>query len=310
MNWLKRNPLLGGVLLVGGLALAAEGWLGQAARRQAAQAVADLEQKIQQRDSLARQTPALSAANEQAIAQDLAQTSQVLAGLRAALPSREGKTPASPPPAKPIDAFFDIAAFVEKNRTLATRAQVVFKPDERFGFATHANEGPEAELVPAVFRQRLAAQFLVETLLEAHPRALLGVQRERPLTAAQRAQRNQPGQTGVPAAVSAAGGAAEDFFDYAAQSSLRLPGRIESEAFRLEFTGQTPALRAFLNSLASSPQPVIVRRVEVERLTAETASTAPAAAGAPVPLVSRNLSKFAVVVECVELLPMPEPSTP
>lgn len=309
MNWLKRNPLLGGVLLVGGLALAAEGWLGQTARRQAAQAVTNLAQKQQQRDSLARQTLALSAANEQAIAQDLVQTSQMLAGLRAALHSREGKTPASPPPVSPIDAYFDLAAFVEKTRALAARAQVVLKPDERFGFATHASAGPEAELVAAVFRQRLAAQFLVEALLEARPRALLGVQRERPMTAAQRTQRNRPGQTGIPAAASPGGGGAVDFFDYDAQSSLRLPGRIESEAFRLEFTGQTPALRAFLNSLASSPQPVIVRRVEVERLTAETPSTASLPAGAPVPLVSQNLSKFAVVVECVELLPVPEPAT-
>lgn len=310
MNWLKRNFLPGGVLLVSGFALAAGGWLGQTARRQAAQAVANLGQKQQERDSLARQTLALSTANEQAIAQDLVQTSRVLAGLRAALQNREGETPASPPPAKPIDAYFDLAAFVEKTRALAARAQVVLKPDERFGFATHANAGPEAELVPAVFRQRLTVQFLVEALLEAHPRAVLGVQRERPLTAAQRAQRNQPGQTRVPAAASAAGGAPEDFFDHGAQISLRLPGRIESEAFRLEFTGRTPALRAFLNSLASSPQPVVVRRVEVERLAAEAPSAVNLPAGAPVPLVSQNLSKFAVVVECVELLPLPEPSTP
>ena len=89
-----------------------------------------------------------------------------------------------------------------------------------------------------------------------------------------------------------------------------MPGRVESEAFRLEFTGQTAVLRAFLNSLAALPRPVIVRRVEVEPLTAESgASTAPVA-GAPVPLVAQNLSKFAVVVECVELLPAPERSAP
>jgi hypothetical protein len=186
----------------------------------------------------------------------------------------------------------------------------MIKPDERFGFAAHSNEGPEAELVPAVFRQRLAAQFLVEALLEAHPRTLVGVQRERPLTAAQRAQRNQPAQAGAPVPSAAAGGsAAADFFEFDSLNSLRVPGRVESEAFRFEFTGQTPALRAFLNSIATLPLPVIVRRVEVEPLAVETAASAPAA-GAPVPLVTQNLSKFAVVVECVELLPAPERSTP
>jgi hypothetical protein len=77
---------------------------------------------------------------------------------------------------------------------------------------------------------------------------------------------------------------------------------VESEVFRLEFSGQTPALRAFLGSLATLPLPVVVRRVEVEPL-ADEAATAAVAPDAPVPLVPQNLSKFAVVVECVELLP-------
>lgn len=312
MNRSKGNFLLGSVLLLCGLALAAEGWLWREARQQAARTLAGLELKKQERDWLARQSPALSAANEQAVAQDLTQAAKVLAGLRAALQGRDTKTPAGPPPTKPIDAYFDIAAFVEKTRTLAARAQVTIKPDERFGFAAHANEGPETELMPAVYRQRLVAQYLVETLLESHPRALLSVQRERPLTAAQRAQRNQPGPTRGSAGVAPAsgGGLAADYFAFDAQSSLRLPGRIESEAFRFEFTGQTPALRTFLNGLASGPMPAIVRRVEVERLTAEASASATLVTGAPVPLVAQNLSKFAVVVECVELLSAPETSTP
>lgn len=309
MSWLKRNPVLGAVLVLAVLALAAEAWYLQRAREQAAQALAGLEQKQQERDWLARQSPALSEANEQAIAQDLVHAARTLAGLRSALQPREGRLPAPAVPAKPIDAFFDLAAFVEKTRALAARAQVMIKPEERFGFATHSNEGPAEELVPAVFRQRWAAQHLVEALLEARPRVLVGVQRERPLTVGQRAQRNQPGQPGT-AAANPAAGATADFFDFDGANSLRVPGRVESEAFRLEFTGQTQALRAFLNSLAALPRPVIVRRVEVEPLTTESAAAAAPAAGAPVPLVTQNLSKFAVVVECVELLPAPERSAP
>ncbi|HQY05145.1 MAG TPA: hypothetical protein PLQ52_03695 [Lacunisphaera sp.] len=66
MSWLKRHPLLGAVLACGVLALAAEAWFLRQARQQAARAVAGLEQKIQERDWLARQAPAPSAASEQA----------------------------------------------------------------------------------------------------------------------------------------------------------------------------------------------------------------------------------------------------
>jgi len=312
MNWLKRNPLLGAVLPACTLALAAEGWLLAQARQQAAQALAGLQQKQEERAWLGRQSPALSEANEQAIVRDLAQAVQVRADLRLALQGRDPKILATPPPAKPIEAYFDIAAFVEKMRATAARARVMIKPGERFGFASHANEGPEADLVPAVFRQRLVTQYLVEALLEARPRLLVSVQRERPLTAAQRDLRNQPGQAKAtaPAAPNGAGGVAADFFEFDAPSSLRVPGGVESEAFRLEFTGHTPALRAFLNSLAALPLRVIVRRVEVEPLLGETVSPAAPAAGAAVPLVTQSLSKFAVIVECVELLAASERSNP
>lgn len=311
MNWLKRNPVLGSILLVCAVAVAAEAWLLQQSRQRAARAVATLAQKRQERDWLARQTPAPSEANQQVIAQELAQAGKTLAELRA------GLQPAAPPssspsaPAKSIDAYFDIAAFVEETRNLAGRAQVMIKPDERFGFSAHMNEGPETDLVPAVFRQRVAAKRLVDALLEARPRVLVAVQRERPQTEAQRAQRNQAGPAAAPAeSAPALVGATGDFFDFSGRNSLRVPGRVESEAFRLEFTGQTPALRAFLNSLANFPLPVVVRRVEVEPLVAENVATTAPVAGAPVPLVTQNLSKFAVIVECVELLAATERSAP
>ncbi len=291
MNWFKRNSVLGTGLLLGVSAVAAEGWFLQEARRQATQALAGLAQKTQERDWLARQSPALSEANEQAIEQDLAQAGQVLAALRVALQGRQGKPP--DPPLKPIDAYFDIAAFVEKTRALATRAQVTIKPDERFGFATYAHEGPVAELVTAVFRQRMVAQYLVEALLESRPRALLGVQRERPRPADQREQD--------------VGTEARDFGDFESVASFSSPGHVAGEIFRLEFTGQTPALRAFLNNLAALPQPVIVRSVAVEPLST---GESPDLSATPVALVAGNCSKFSVVVESVELPRAGEGSVP
>ncbi len=292
------------MLLLAVAALATEAWLLQRERLQARHAVASLAQKKQERDRLARQSPALSEENEQAIGRDLAGAEKMLGAWQAALQGRDAQLLAVDPPDKSIDAYFDIAAFVEKTRALAVRAQVTHKPDEHFGFATHASEGPGTELAPAVFRQRIVLQYLVETLIEARPLAVLTVQRERPLTLAQRNQRNHlapPGTNGT--ATDGHSGQPGDFFDFDKHISLRVPGLVDSEAYRLEFTGQTRAVRAFLNSLASFRLPIVVRSVEAEPLSAITSALDPAsppASGAPVPLVAQNLSRFAVVVEFIE----------
>ncbi len=275
-----------------------EGWLLQQSRLASARTLLALEQKKQERDWLARQSPALSGENETAIVADVAAAGRVRAELRTALQGRDGSLFAPPPPAKSIDAFFELANFVEKLRTRAAQAQVVLKADERFGFAAHANEGPVADQIAAVHRQRLATQYLVETLLESRPLMLLSVRRELPTADGVRDQRNR----------------ADDFFEMDRSLSLRQAGQVETAAFRLEFTGQTATLRSFLNSLATFRQPVVVRSVEVEPLANEVTSrggpTAPLAAGAPVPLVRQSLSKFAVTVEFVLLAGNPVSAAP
>lgn len=312
MDWFRRHPLSGAVLLMLVAALALEGWLWSHHRRQSLRALAALAQKRQERDRLAQQSPAPDGDNEQAIARELAETRQVLATLRAALQGGAGGSP-PPPPARGLDLYFDLATFVERTRALAARARVAVNPDERFGFASHASEGPEADLVPAVSRQGVSVQHLVEALIEARPRALLAVQREHPQTAAQRARRHQPVPADAIPAVSA-GGQASDFFEFDPTLSVRVPGLVDSDAFRVEFTGQTTALRTFINALASFRLPVIVRRVEVEPLAAGVVHVDPAGPASPavmpVPLVAGSLSKFAVVVEFVQLVPAPETLAP
>ncbi len=327
MDWFKRNPILSAVLLLMVAGVGTEIWLLQKARLDAQRAQSALEQKKQERDWLARQSPAPSVENQQAIEGELAAAQKTVAELRAALKGRDADWLATPVPAKSIDAYFDIAAFVEKMRAQAARSRVAVKPDERFGFATHSNEGPEPDLLPAVFRQRIVMQRLLDDLLAARPRALLSVQREHPLTAAQRTARQSPpaatgeNQNTTPTQPPAPrkGDVPADFFEPDARLSLRQPGVMGTEAFRLEFTGQTPALRAFLNSLAIFKVPLIVRSVTVESLSVETPiseatdTPEPAASAvtpAPVPLVAQNLSKFTVVVEYVELISAPAPQAP
>lgn len=299
MEGFRQNSRFGVLLLLSVAALGLEGWFWARHRGQARRALVALERKVRERDGLVRQSPALSVENEQAIARDLAGTRKVLAALRAALQDGEGGTPAAPP-GQAVDLFFDLAAFVEKMRVLAARARVALKPDERFGFAAHAHEGPGTGLVPAVFRQRVAAQRVLEALIEARPHSLLAVQRERPPAAAQRSGRN-PAPASAEAA--ATGGRSDDFFDFDPALAARVPGQVDSDAFRLEFTGRTSALREFLNTLAGGRPPVIIRSVEVEPLADETPGNEPAAAtGAPMPLVAQNHSRFAVVVEAIRLV--------
>lgn len=297
---MKRLPPIGiftPALILCLALLAGEFWGLRESRIAAARALVSLEQKRQERDWLARQSPALNAENEAAIAADLAVTSRLLDGLRASLQGKDPTVFATPAPAKSIDAFFALANFVEKLRVRAAQAQVVLKPDERFGFATHTNEGPVVGQLPVVHRQQLATQFLVETLLESRPLALLAVRRERPDAGGPRVS----------------GDRADDFFALEPELSIRQPGQVDSVALKVEFTGQTATLRNFLNSLAAYRQPVVVRNVEVEPLASSSSSgtaAQPTTTGSPVPLVRQSLSKFAVTVEFVLLADNPVTSAP
>lgn len=315
MPWFKRNYPLGfGIVLLAAL-LAMEVGCWSRGREQAGHALTALAQIRQERSRLARQTPALSEENAEALARELGNTRQVAAARHALLLGRDAEILTLPPPAKSIDAFLDLAAYGENITDRATRGQVATRSGERFGFSSHTQEGPAAELVAAVSRQRILAQYLVETLLEARPVALLSVQREQPLTTVQRARRNQP----PPEAFANAGPRvprddAADFFILDRQLSVRVPGRVDSDAFRLEFTGQTPVLRTFLNRLAAFQLPGIVRSVEVHAATVAAPTTArakpPAASGTLVPLVAPTLSRYVVIVEFPRLDPAPPRPVP
>lgn len=307
MERLKKHPLFALLLLLGAAAAGWEAWQIIATRERVRGLAVALEQKRMERDWLVRQSPALSEENTLAIAADLAAAEAKLAELRTVLAgARVGQTEA---PARPLEAYFALAGYMGRMRALAARQQVVLKAEERFGFATYANEGPEPELLAAVHRQRTVLQHLLETLLEARPKALIASQRERPLTESQRAARRRAPGT-VPADDEPAAGQQADFFEPAGRLRLQAPGLAEGELYRLEFTGQTQVLRAFLNGLATSPLPLIVRAVEVEPAETEPVEPDAALPEAIVPVVSRNLCKFAVVVQCVDAPPASLESSP
>jgi hypothetical protein len=295
MKRLSPQQLLGISVAVLVIMIAAEGvWLCreyQTARR----AQAALNQKLQEREWLAAQTPALGEENEEAISADLERARQALADAKAGLRRGETGRWVEPAPAQTLEAYFNIASFVERSRTAANAAQVVLRPDERFGFAAFAHEGPAVELLPLVHRQLLVGETLTGQLIESHPRALLAMRRE---TAG-------PGEA-------AAKNQAEDYFVMDRALSVRRLGEVETVAFRVEFSGQTVTLRNFLTALAALPQPFLVRSVEVEPLPVPMAAVSPVAdaPAAPAPMVRQNLSQFAVIVESVLLAEAPAKTAP
>lgn len=300
---LRRHPLLTLAVLASVIAIAVEAYLLVRTFQDSRRHEVQLQHRRQERDWLAAQKPALSEVNATALAGDVAAAASSVAALRQALAGRERQR--EPAPVRPLDAYFAIAANIERLRALAVRQQVALRPDERFGFASYANEGPEVDLLPAVHLQRVVIDHLVTTLLEARPRALLAVQRERPVPLGERMARPANLPSSEKAALARLGGVAADYFAPPTQLRLRSPGLIDTDAFRIEFSGQTQTLRTFLNELASFRLPLVVRSVEVEPLAAGDAPAGATEPGATVPLVTQNLSKFAVVLEFVEVRAAP-----
>jgi hypothetical protein len=347
MALFKKNPLFGAALTVCGLVVVGEGWCIYERWSASRAADAKLTQKLGELQAMSGLTPPPTRDVATAIEADLARAQRAVAMMRGELsghgPAAERVKAAKPPAATNngrTEEYFNLATFVEKTRDLAKKQDIDVRPEaSRFGFATYANAGPEADRIEPVFHQQLIAQYLIESLCEAKPRALVSVQREKTLTEAERKARADAlaANNGQPPDANSAPlpGSNEpdgpDFFEINSRMSARVPGYVDTTAFRLVFTGQTAALRSFLNKLASFELPVLVREVEVEPTAAEETptpsdDTAPAASSAasvvlsataaspkPVtvkpptaaPIVAKPLSKFTVTVEHIELVATP-----
>ena len=280
MNWFKRDPLLATLICSAFVSISGEGWWLWRARAEAVRALSLLEQKNREREGLREQSPAPTEENELIVKREITSAQTRLADLEKALST--GGRAEGVAAIKPTDAYFEIASFVEKARALAAQSHVSIRPDEHFGFASHASEGPGFDALRDVLRQRAAAQVLVEALLAAQPASLISVQREHPLTSAPRAGRGDP----------------TDFFEPASGVSLRKPGMLEVDAFKVEFTGQTRVLREFVNRLLSADRTFAVRVVEAESVSPVAANPGSAGKSAMVlPVVVEGISRFRVVVE-------------
>ena len=198
-------------------------------------------------------------------------------------------------------------------RQKAQALKIKIKPDERFGFYTYISTGPDRDLIPQVFRQRLVGEYLLDALMDARPSEFLSLHRERPLTKAESAAL-AAGQSLPTAPTSASSSSVSDFFQIDPRISARVPGFVGATAFRLTFISNTESLRILLNKLATFELPLVVRSVEVEPVVTNTlnsifgtaaTTTTPAEPVPPKPLVEKVLSKFTVTVELIDLVEAP-----
>jgi len=350
MSWYRKNPLFATVITL--CALLVLGEAGLIYERTVAWRAAEkkLTEQTNELQGMAALTPPPTPEVAAAVEADLAKAQAALASMQSELKGR-GPTAerlrAAKIPAARTDAYFDLATFMEKMRALAQKNDVEIRPEAaQFGFAVYAKDPPETERIEPVFRQRQVAQYLIESLLEARPRAVLAVKRERTMTKAEKEARAAAQANGEPAPEPESTDDGSDYFAIDPRVSARVPGFVDTTAFRLAFTGQTVALRTFLNKLAGFELPVLVREVEVDPASAEEAASEmpeePAAAepaananpapsvvlsddpsnGAPVaprpvakprvstatPIVTKPLSKFTVTVEYIELVPPAPPA--
>lgn len=312
--WFRKNPLFATALTLCVLVALAE--LGLIYERFAASrdAAKKLEQRKADLQGMAGLTPPPTRDVATAIEADLARAQTALASMQNEL---KGRGPAAERirnakvPAARTDAYFDLLQFVERTRELARKHDVIVRPEAaRFGFNFYATEGPEVDRIEPVFQQRQIAQYLIEALIEARPRALLSVRRERTLTKAEKEARAQAAANGEPAPEADLSEEGLDYFTIDPRMSARVAGFVDTVAFRLVFVGQTAALRTFLNRLATFDLPVLVREVEIETATSEEAAAVVATEEAAAAEQAGNAPASVVLSVDSPAAPAPKTGTP
>lgn len=265
------------VVWLSGVALG--GWWWRLERRAAEQALRRLAQVEMERVQLEAATEG-SGAELDALAQAEAELDRTGGGWQFAA---AGPTPAHS--TDPLDCWLEVSALVEELRDLAVEAGVAIDADESFGFASHRQEAPTRGEVEELRRQLRTARSVLTALLAARPARLLAVQRERADSAAD----------------------SSEHFALDPRLSLREAGVIGATALLVEFSGGTAALRSFLNRLADSSLPLVVRSVEAGPAVdgGAPAGRLPDELHGPQPVVRPVETRFRVIVEHLWLLPLP-----
>jgi hypothetical protein len=316
MSFLKKNPLFCAVVALSLAACLAGLYFTFNASGKVQNARASLQTAEAQLDSLLRADPAPTEANLEAAQSNLNSLRTKLTEIRDDLQqgasldtSRDG-----------VSVLAGIQQYVAKfqratanHRNEADEPEPIETPNDfAFGFPQYIREAavPEdPDQVSRLDKQRQILSYLMTQLIEASPQSIATVQRE----ILEVSEDSEGGKKG---------------FSIDPAISARVPGAIDTMAFRLTFTGYTDALREFLNSLATFELPIVVRSIEVERpggsetLVAPTrrndpesifdlfaeeeapteAAQSERAAEEQKPVIEENISEFTVILEFIELI--------
>ena len=304
MVWLKRNPLF--YLMLGMLlAIALLGvFYTSVESKRLAKLKSEYGEKNKQLSLFLNRSPAPTTANLAILERNFQQmvrefeTSQATLNLN----TYDSDLFFGNPPSESNSAFFLIARFVDESRSLVQSGDIRFEEDYRFGFGSYENVGPSVETIALVHKQTKIMEALLQALVDAGISELVSVEREDPSQSGQDGSRTSDGA---------------DFFKLSGESFIRSTGAFNSLAFRLEFKGQSHALRSFVNRVNGSSLPFVISQIEVQ-LEGETGAItervgnlenpffAPEEAededsALQVPIISENESRFVVIVEFVEL---------
>lgn len=190
--------------------------------------------------------------------------------------------------------------------------------DEAFGFARYQEEvePPAVEAIPLLDKQLQILDPILKVLSLSGPERLIRVERE----FVEGGDPNREGEGGKTTP-------REDIFRLERSASARVPGLVQTLAFRVSFTGYTDALRKFLNGLGRLEMPILVREVEVSQYRekaelqeeagnggdaspfsrmfggGEAEAEVPKSTEIPIqtPIIENNLSEFTVILEFIEL---------
>ena len=185
--------------------------------------------------------------------------------------------------------------------------EIIVPDDFAFGFEQYLDEATmldDDELIPVLDKQRQILSYLLNKLYEAEPESIVSVERE---VIEQKAE----------------GSSSANGFAIHPAITAKVPGAINTLAFRLAFTGYTDSLRRLLNDLAKFDLPIVVRSIEVDRPSGmSTTAKVPAnndlnaffgvfdggsnseieaPEEAQKPVISENISTFTVVLEFIEI---------
>jgi hypothetical protein len=326
MAIVKKNPIF--TLVAGACVLVFAGgcYMTFAQFGKVSKAESGVKSAQQQLSSLSNSDPAPSQYNLQASEQNVAQLSQDLESIRDNL-KRGSRIEASE---DGVRVMAGIQQYISEYQTKAAEhvkstgtEEAVVVPIETpdnfaFGFERYIGEASvpaNKAVIPLLDKQRQILEYLMNNLIASDPKGIKSVNRE---------------WVEVDSASSANNKAADESktgFKISPEVSARVPGAIDTMAFRITFSGYTGSLRKFLNSLSQFDMPIVVRSVKVERAAPETANKRPAqnnnlddifsvfgggsqktetkeveAAPKAKPIFTEIVSDFTVIVEFIDII--------